>query len=86
MPGKIENYSHRIGRTGRAGRTGIATTYLTEADSEVMYDLKNYLESTESIVPPQLAHHDAAKAAPGSRRDDGKLIGEKRNTIQYSKK
>ena len=86
MPGKIENYSHRIGRTGRAGRSGVAITYLTEGDTEVMYDLKNYLESTESQVPHQLAHHDSAKAPAGTRRDDGKLVGAKRDSIQYSKK
>ncbi len=29
MPGSIEDYTHRIGRTGRAGKKGIAITFLT---------------------------------------------------------
>lgn len=29
MPGNIEMYTHRIGRTGRAGRKGVAVTFLT---------------------------------------------------------
>ena len=29
MPNTIENYTHRIGRTGRAGRKGVALTFLT---------------------------------------------------------
>ena len=29
MPNTIENYTHRIGRTGRAGKKGIALTFLT---------------------------------------------------------
>jgi ATP-dependent RNA helicase DDX23/PRP28 len=33
MPGSIENYTHRIGRTGRAGRKGIAVTFLTLGDT-----------------------------------------------------
>ncbi|RZC62281.1 hypothetical protein C5167_024024 [Papaver somniferum] len=35
LPGTIEMYTHRIGRTGRAGNTGIATTFLTLHDSDV---------------------------------------------------
>lgn len=29
MPHSIENYTHRIGRTGRAGKKGYAVTFLT---------------------------------------------------------
>ena len=29
MPNNIEMYTHRIGRTGRAGRKGVAITFLT---------------------------------------------------------
>ena len=29
MPGSIEDYTHRIGRTGRAGKKGVAITFLT---------------------------------------------------------
>lgn len=46
------DYTHRIGRTGRAGKTGIAITFLTKGDSEVFYDLKQML--TES--PGTRAH------------------------------
>ncbi|KAG9490778.1 hypothetical protein GDO78_006225 [Eleutherodactylus coqui] len=31
MPEEIENYVHRIGRTGRSGNTGIATTFINKA-------------------------------------------------------
>ena len=42
-------YTHRIGRTGRAGKSGVAVTFLTQADSEVFYDLKQMLiDSTVS--------------------------------------
>lgn len=29
MPSSVEPYTHRIGRTGRAGKKGIAITFLT---------------------------------------------------------
>jgi ATP-dependent RNA helicase DDX23/PRP28 len=40
MASTIEKYVHRIGRTGRAGKQGIAITFLGNEDEEVMYDLK----------------------------------------------
>ncbi|KAL3702056.1 hypothetical protein R1sor_020078 [Riccia sorocarpa] len=69
MPNMIEQYTHRIGRTGRAGKTGIATTFLTLHDSEVFYDLKQMLIQSNSPVPPELARHEASKFKPGTVPD-----------------
>mmetsp|Transcript_40467 Transcript_40467/g.59613 ORF Transcript_40467/g.59613 Transcript_40467/m.59613 type:complete len:424 (-) Transcript_40467:248-1519(-) len=86
MPNNIENYCHRIGRTGRAGKTGIATTYLTEGDDEIFYDLKSYLESTDSQVPSELARHPAAQAPAGARGEDGNLLNtRKKDQILFAR-
>ncbi|BDA42638.1 probable elongation factor G, mitochondrial at C-terminar half [Coccomyxa sp. Obi] len=69
MPHSIENYTHRIGRTGRAGKSGYAVTFLTMSDTEVFYDLKRLLEDSGATVPSQLAHHEASKVKPGSVQD-----------------
>ncbi|KAL7174901.1 hypothetical protein ACSBR2_028669 [Camellia fascicularis] len=69
MPGNIEMYTHRIGRTGRAGKTGVATTFLTLHDTDVFYDLKQMLIQSNSPVPPELARHEASKFKPGSIPD-----------------
>ncbi|KAG8954718.1 mRNA splicing protein prp28 [Tulasnella sp. 424] len=62
MSNTIEAYVHRIGRTGRAGKTGIAITFLSNDDDEVMYDLKQEIsKSPVSKVPPELARHEAAQ-------------------------
>eukprot|EP00899_Mesostigma_viride_P003847 jgi/Mesvir1/13463/Mv16523-RA.1 len=66
MANHIEPYTHRIGRTGRAGKKGIATTFLTLGDTDVFYDLKQMLNASQSFVPPELARHEAAKAKPGT--------------------
>ena len=87
MPNKIENYCHRIGRTARAGKSGIAITFITDTDVEVMYDLKQYLEATNAVIPMELAKHQAAQAAVGTRdANSGKLVGEKRGQILYLNK
>jgi ATP-dependent RNA helicase DDX23/PRP28 len=56
----IDNYSHRIGRTGRAGKEGLATSFITDEDDGIMPALKAYLESTGNQVPDRLARHPAA--------------------------
>ncbi|KAJ3552041.1 hypothetical protein NP233_g12964 [Leucocoprinus birnbaumii] len=62
MANTIEAYVHRIGRTGRAGKMGVAITFLTNDDDEVMYDLKQEIsKSPVSKVPIELAKHEAAQ-------------------------
>ena len=39
----VLGYTHRIGRTGRAGKSGIAISFLTQDDSEVFYELKQMM-------------------------------------------
>jgi len=47
---------HRIGRTGRGGRDGIATTFINKTCSEtVLLDLKHLLIEAKQRVPPVLA-------------------------------
>lgn len=44
MPKEIEDYVHQIGRTGRSGKTGIATTFVNMNTAEqTLLDLKYLL-------------------------------------------
>ncbi|XP_065058835.1 uncharacterized protein LOC135686516 [Rhopilema esculentum] len=52
-PNSIEDYIHRCGRTGRFGRHGKATTFLT-LECKIAEELKLLLESTGSTVPMAL--------------------------------
>eukprot|EP00906_Rhabdomonas_costata_P027070 RCo038503 len=55
MPKEIENYVHRIGRTGRCGKTGLATTFINKVSSEsVLLDLKHLLKEAKQRIPPFL--------------------------------
>ncbi|KAJ5804752.1 uncharacterized protein N7518_001055 [Penicillium psychrosexuale] len=74
MATSIESYTHRVGRTGRAGKSGVAITFLGSEDSDVMYDLKQMLiKSPISRVPEELRKHEAAQSKP-SRGPGGKKI------------
>ncbi len=55
-------HTHRIGRTGRAGKTGVSITFLSNDDEETMYELRLAIEKSPlSTMNPELARHEAAK-------------------------
>ena len=55
MPSEIENYVHRIGRTGRCGKTGVATTFINKTvEPSALLDLKHLLIEAKQRVPPVL--------------------------------
>ncbi|BAS99296.1 dEAD-box ATP-dependent RNA helicase 35B [Oryza sativa Japonica Group] len=59
MPAEIENYVHRIGRTGRRGKTGVATTFINKNQTETtLLDLKQLLIESKQRLPPILADLD----------------------------
>jgi ATP-dependent RNA helicase DDX23/PRP28 len=59
MPKKIDDYIHRIGRTGRAGNYGTSVTFLNEDDFndggnvEVLKDLKKLLTKSGNKIPEE---------------------------------
>lgn len=60
MPKEIENYVHRIGRTGRGGHTGVATTFINKQCSPtILMDLKQLLIEAKQRVPPFLENYEA---------------------------
>lgn len=54
FPRNIEEYVHRVGRTGRAGKTGIALSFMTRQDWSVAGDLIEILREAEQAVPKEI--------------------------------
>ena len=55
----LENYVHRVGRCGRAGATGVATTFVVDGDEALVPPLVTLLERSRQSVP--LAVRDLAR-------------------------
>lgn len=54
-PQSIVDYVHRIGRTGRAGNKGVATTFINlETDEDLLPDLKKHMIENGQTLPNEL--------------------------------
>jgi len=53
LPMKAEDYTHRIGRTGRAGRSGLAVTFAEIRDRRKIGDIEFYTKQpfTAEVIP-----------------------------------
>ena len=54
LPTDIDDYVHRIGRTGRAGNTGMSTAFFNRGNRGVVRDLIDLLKEAHQDVPPFL--------------------------------
>ncbi|HEY8049820.1 MAG TPA: C-terminal helicase domain-containing protein, partial [Ramlibacter sp.] len=53
LPMKAEDYTHRIGRTGRAGRDGTAVTFAEGRDRRRVFDIEGFTKQpfTAEVIP-----------------------------------
>jgi len=51
MPNNIDDYVHRIGRTGRCGNTGTAIAFISEKNRNVLRDLHDTLKESNQEIP-----------------------------------
>ena len=67
LPMKAEDYTHRIGRTGRAGRNGLAVTLAEFRDKRKIYDIEAFThhplkaEVIAGLEPTQRQDREKAK-------------------------
>jgi superfamily II DNA/RNA helicase len=77
LPMKAEDYVHRIGRTGRAGRTGLAITLAERRDTPAVRRVERFTTQriAEATVPgmeprpaPKVVHQRPGAKSPAPRR------------------
>jgi ATP-dependent RNA helicase DeaD len=79
VPGEPEAYVHRIGRTGRAGRTGVALTFVTPHERgklrSIERTIRASLEEIEIPSPRDVSAHQVKRALGkvAARREAGRL-------------
>jgi len=63
----VEDYVHRIGRTGRAGAKGVAHTFFTDGDRKSATQLVEVLKKAEQVVPDALQAMVRGRGRGGGR-------------------
>ena len=53
MPNNSEDYVHRIGRTGRAGKTGTSISFFARSDEDLIPELVPILKESQQEVPTE---------------------------------
>jgi translation initiation factor 4A len=51
LPRNLENYIHRIGRSGRFGRKGVAINFVTAEDTRTLRELETFYNTTIEEMP-----------------------------------
>eukprot|EP01090_Pellita_catalonica_P002461 TRINITY_DN12035_c0_g1_i1.p1 TRINITY_DN12035_c0_g1~~TRINITY_DN12035_c0_g1_i1.p1 ORF type:complete len:626 (+),score=60.84 TRINITY_DN12035_c0_g1_i1:42-1919(+) len=69
MPRTIDDYVHRIGRTGRAGAKGTSISLFSPKDSSLAGDLVKVLKQANQEIPDDLSQHaySSGRSWGGSR-------------------
>merc|ERR1711862_656353 len=75
LPTNIDDYVHRIGRTGRAGNTGHALSYLNERNSGIIRELYELMEENNQELPSwfkSMMSYSGGKSSGGRRGGGGR--------------
>ncbi len=85
IPEDAESYIHRIGRTGRAGETGVAITFVTPRDGEALVTIEKRIKmsiETKRVVPERDWQNEVSRNKSYKSRDNfkGKKSGWKKHS------
>lgn len=65
LPNDIDDYVHRIGRTGRAGKSGLATAFFSDNNASMAKSLADLMQESNQEVPAWLTRYAARPSYGG---------------------
>ncbi|KAL7081683.1 hypothetical protein ACP275_14G054000 [Erythranthe tilingii] len=75
LPNDIDDYVHRIGRTGRAGKSGLATAFFNDNNASLAKPLADLMQESNQEVPAWLSRFAARSSFGGKSRRGGNSGG-----------
>ncbi|PIW08093.1 MAG: ATP-dependent RNA helicase [Comamonadaceae bacterium CG_4_9_14_0_8_um_filter_60_18] len=73
IPFHAEDYVHRIGRTGRAGQSGLAVTFVSKSDLRLVTEIEKLLK-TKVVLEPVEFEEDLPDIRKQGRINDGRRL------------
>ncbi|MFD2617606.1 DEAD/DEAH box helicase [Terrilactibacillus laevilacticus] len=83
IPLEKESYVHRIGRTGRAGKKGLAITFMTSRDEPILEEIQDYigfklkketLPTRQNVLKHQASFQKTISETPKLKRDKSESL------------
>ncbi|CDY47978.1 BnaA04g24560D [Brassica napus] len=77
LPNDIDDYVHRIGRTGRAGKSGLATAFFNDGNTSMARSLSELMQEANQEVPAWLSRYASRSSFGGgkNKRSGGRFGG-----------
>nr|VDD16080.1 unnamed protein product [Brassica oleracea] len=77
LPNDIDDYVHRIGRTGRAGKSGLATAFFNDGNTSMARSLCELMQEANQEVPAWLSRYASRSSFGGgkNKRSGGRFGG-----------
>ncbi|MFL1465405.1 DEAD/DEAH box helicase [Marinobacter sp. DUT-3] len=72
LPENAEDYVHRIGRTGRAGKTGVSVSFASEDDAFSLPAIESYISQKLKTTVPDEELSEAMPNSPITRKRGGR--------------
>ena len=82
VPFNAEDYVHRIGRTGRAGASGLAVTLVSGSDARLVADIEKLIKKTIEVEPLELDDDMPARRPPRERPRFDEGDGQQESPVQ----
>ncbi len=73
VPFNAEDYVHRIGRTGRAGASGLAVSFVASSDQRLVTDIEKLIKTKIELEPMEF-EEDTPRISEQGRINDGRRM------------
>ena len=88
VPSAPEDYVHRIGRTGRAGATGVAISLVSSEEGKYLVEIEKLIKKTiERVTTPAIARSTTKpfEQKAGNKTSSDKRVAHKTDSTPYKK-
>lgn len=86
LPRFCEDYVHRIGRTGRAGKTGVAISFVLPSDNKHLQRIERYTGQHIKVLIADAGQHESTSRGKVTATDEQPADGEYRPQVAYRTK
>jgi len=84
VPFNAEDYVHRIGRTGRAGASGLAVTLVSPSDTRLVGDIEKLIKKKIELEPLELDDAPPPRPSRDRARHDDEPRGERPASTSFA--